>query len=263
MSDLKRTLADLAERGTPIGADRLRDRVILELAPGSSVPWWDRVNFHRPALLVPVAVVATLLLVGVIPLLFGWMGTSESETATATTVAEPQPVPPVVGVGDGQTVSITVFDVSGHAGEELAGVLYAGGELTDLDRDALGGFWSVVDSNDFTTTEVAREPGEPGMGSFPHVTDQALTVAPGMYTLVVWLDVGLGGFDRWVPVNSDGMGLYGCQTVFEVGGDTQTDVVVPANLVPDGWNTDCSTGEAIPETDAAAAVAPPMNDHEG
>ena len=34
MSDLKRTLADLAERGTPIGADRLRDRVMLDLAPG-------------------------------------------------------------------------------------------------------------------------------------------------------------------------------------------------------------------------------------
>jgi len=260
MSDLKRALADLAERGTPIGADRLRDRVMLDLAPGSSSAWWRRVDARRPAILIPAAVIATLVLVGAVPLLFGWMGTSEFEATTATTVAEPQPVPPApVLVGDGQTVSVTVTDVTGHDGDELAGVLYAGGDLTDLDSDALGGFRSVVDGNDFTTTEVVREPGTPGIGPFPHVTDQALTVAPGTYTLVVWVDVGLGGFNRWVPVNSDGMGLYGCQAVFEVGGDAQTDVVVPANLVPNGWNTDCATGAALPGTDAAAAVAPSMD----
>jgi hypothetical protein len=205
-------------------------------------------------------------LVGAVPLLFGWMGTSESETATAatesetataTTVAEPQPVPPAVGVADGQTVNVTVSDVSGYPGYELAGVLYAGGELTDLDRDALGGFWSVVDGDPFTATEVVREPAEPPTGWFPHVTDQALIVAPGTYTLVVWVDTGLGGMSRWVPVNTDGKGLYGCQTVFEVGDTAQTDVTVPANLVPNGWNTDCTTGIAIPGTDAAAAVAPP------
>jgi hypothetical protein len=44
--------------------------------------------------------------------------------------------------------------------------------------------------------------------------------------------------------------------VFEVGDDAQTDVVVSANLEPDGWNTNCTTGVAIPGTDAAAAVAP-------
>ena len=94
MSDLKRTLADLAERGTPIGADRLRDRVILDLAPRSSSAWWNRVDVRRPVFLIPAAVIATLLLVGAVPLLFGWMGTSEFEPATAPTVAEPQPVPP-------------------------------------------------------------------------------------------------------------------------------------------------------------------------
>ncbi len=260
MSDLKRTLAGLAERGTPIGADRLRDRVILDLAQRSSSAWWNRVDFHQPAFLIPAAVIATLVLVGAVPLLFGWMGTSEFEPVTATTVAEPQPVPPApVPGGDGQTLNITVKDVAGYPGYELAGVLYADDELTDLDSDALGGFWSVVDDNDFTTTEVVRKPGTPATGPFPHVTDEALTVAPGTYTLVVWVDVGLGGFDRWVPMNSDGMGLYGCQAVFEVGADAQTDVVVPANLVPDGWNTDCETGTEIPGTDAAAAVAPPTD----
>ena len=262
MSDLKRTLADLAERGTPIGADRLRDRVMLDLAPGSPSSTWARTDTHRPAFVILAAVAATLLLFGAVPLLFGWMGTSGSETASATTVAEPEPVPPVVGVGDGQTVSVTVTGVSGYSGHELAGVLYAGGELTDLDRDALGGFSSVVESGDFTTTEALLEPGEPGMGMFPHVTDQTLAVSPGTYTLVVWVDLGLGGMSRWVPVNSDGMGLYGCQAVFEVADDARTDVAIAANLVPDGWNTDCTTGIAIPGTDAAAAVAPPMDDEE-
>jgi len=274
MSDLKRTLADLAERGTPIGADRLRDRVMLDLAPGSSSTSWSRMDARRPAAVVLGAVAATLLLVGAVPLLFGWMGTSGSETVSATTVvepepvppvaepepvppvAEPEPVPPVVGVGDNQTVSVTVTGVSGYAGYELAGVFYAGGELTDLDRDALGGFSSVVDSDDFTTTEAVLEPGEPGVGLFPHVADDTLAVSPGTYTLVVWVDLALGGMSRWVPVNSDGMGLYGCQAVFEVADDAQTDVAITANLVPDGWNTDCTTGVAIPGTDAAAAVAP-------
>ena len=36
MRDLKHTLADLAERGTPIGADRLRDRVMLEVNVGAA-----------------------------------------------------------------------------------------------------------------------------------------------------------------------------------------------------------------------------------
>ena len=167
MSELKRTLADLAESGTPIGADRLRDRVMLDLAAGSSSTPWSRVDARRPAFVILGAVAATLLLVGAVPLLFGWMGTSGSETASVTTVAEPEPVPPVVGVGDGQTVSVTVSDVSGYAGDELAGVLYAGGELTDLDRDALGGFWSVVDSGDFTTTEAVLGTRRTGHGNVP------------------------------------------------------------------------------------------------
>ena len=165
-------------------------------------------------------------------------------------------MPPVVGESDGQTVNVTVLGVTGHDGDELAGVVYAGGELTDLDRDALGGFWSVVEGNDATTTEVAREPGVFGEGRFPFITDQALIVTPGTYTLVMWVDDGLGPVSRWVPLNSDGMGLYGCQIVFEVGAAGQTEVTVTANFVPDGWNTSCTTGIAIPGTDAAAAVAP-------
>jgi len=46
--------------------------------------------------------------------------------------------------------------------------------------------------------------------------------------------------------------------VFEVGDDAQTDVVVAANLEPDGWNVACATGVAIPGTDSASPVAPSM-----
>ena len=171
-------------------------------------------------------------------------------------------MPPVSGVGDGQTVSVTVSGVSGRAGDDLAVVLYEGGELTDLDRDALGGFWSVISGDEFTTTEVVREPGDLGVGRFPFVSDAALTVAPGRYTLVVWVDDALNPVSRWVPINTytdgdvliEGTDLFGCQAGFEVDDDTQTDVVVTANLHHNGWNVDCTTGVAIPGTDAAAAV---------
>ena len=81
-------------------------------------------------------------------------------------------MPPVSGVGDGQTVEVTVSGVSGHAGDDLAVVLYEGGQVTDLDRDALGGFWSVISGDEFTTTEVVRESGDLGVGRFPFVSDR-------------------------------------------------------------------------------------------
>jgi hypothetical protein len=200
------------------------------------------------------AAVLVVVAVGSVALVRGeQVAPDAAQTDVATSVAPaalaPQP----------QTVGVTVSGVSGHAGQELAGVLYAGGELADLDRDALGGLWSVIDGDDFTTTEVVREPADPGFGRFPFVSDAALTVEPGTYTLVLWVDYGLSPVRRWVPLNSDGSGLFGCQAVFEIGGDTQTDVAVVANLEPDGWNVDCTTGVAIPGTDAAAAVAPPMD----
>jgi hypothetical protein len=90
------------------------------------------------------------------------------------------------------------------------------------------------------TTEVVREAGDLGVGRFPFVSDQALTVAPGRITLVVWVDEALNPARDRVPINTDGQGLVGCQAVFGVGDAAQTDVVVTANLVPDGWNTDCT-----------------------
>ena len=55
------------------------------------------------------------------------------------------------------------------------------------------------------------------------------------------MDYGLSPVSRWVPINTDGMGLFGCQTVFEVGDDAQTDIVVSADLQPDGWDVVCTS----------------------
>ncbi len=194
----------------------------------------------------------------------GYVGVCESDAAAATGPPGsdgwgdlPTAMDPVTGLDAGRSVRVTVSGVTDHAGHELAGVLYAGGELLDLDDDALGGFWAAIDGDDFTTTEVIRAPSADLVGRFPFVSDEAVTVDPGTYTLVVWVDHGLGGFERWVPVNSDGRGLFGCHYSFDVGTESQTAITVPANLRPDGWNVDCVTGAVTPGTDAAAAVAPP------
>jgi hypothetical protein len=97
----------------------------------------------------------------------------------------------------------------------------------------------VVTNDDFTLTEVLRTPRDDGDGRFPLVLDEALVVAPGTYTLVLWTDVQLGAATRWVPINTDGQGLMGCQLIFEVGADAQTQVTVSPALQPDGWNADC------------------------
>ncbi|MGI9529530.1 MAG: hypothetical protein ACR2NG_07460 [Acidimicrobiia bacterium] len=160
------------------------------------------------------------------------------------------------------TVSVEVSGVADRWGDDLAGVVYAGGELSDLDRDAVGGFWSVITSNDFATSEVVRKPD--GVGAvthrFPHVSTEALAVEPGTYTLVLWVDTMLGGYDRWVPLNTDGMGLFGCQYVFEVGDDGDATVELSPTFYPNGWNTDCVTGAVLPGTDADAAVNPVLDD---
>lgn len=213
---------------------------------------------RTPGWVYGVASAAALLaVVGGVALLFdsGLSGTGDPGVVDSE-VGPLQAPAPMTGAADGHTVSVTVSGLTGHAGDDLAGVLYVGDELTDLDRDAIGGFWSVISGAEFTTTAVLRQPGPLGVGRFPFVSNEALTVEPGMYTLVVWVDDALNPVSGRVPINTDGMGLFGCHAVFEVGEDAQTDIVVPANLHPDGWNTDCATGQTIPGTNAADAVTP-------
>jgi hypothetical protein len=197
-----------------------------------------------------------LVFVGGAALLFGMSDTDVGDTAAPTAA--------VISPPSGETVSVTVSGVSGRMGDEFAAVLYEGGDLSNLDREALGGFWAVISSDDQSLTEVVRQPGEFYVGRFPYVSDAALTVEPGTYTLVLWVDETLTPVSRWVPINSyvpgdpltEGMDLYGCHMVFDVGDDPLTEVVIPANLHHNGWNVDCVTGATIPGTDAAAAVAP-------
>lgn len=53
----------------------------------------------------------------------------------------------------------------------------------------------------------------------------------------------LGGSSR-VPTKPT---AKACHVIFEVGDSTQTNVGVPANLHPEGWNTGCNSGAATPE----------------
>ncbi len=236
MTDPIKALQDYGQKidaiDSPITRDEIRDRV-SQLVPeteSTRIPGW-----------FAAVSVATLLLVvlGGVSLLAGRLNTPIAPAAPSL-----------------QTLSVEVSGVSGHVGDDLAGVLYEGSELPDLDRDAIGGFWSVVTTNDYTTTEVLREPGIVGEGRFPYVSSEALTVEPGTYTLVLWVDTSLGEVSRWVPLNTDGRGLFGCQYVFEVGDDTETSISISPTFYPNGWNTNCTTGATIPGTDTDAPVNP-------
>ncbi|MEA1902737.1 MAG: hypothetical protein U9N56_04345 [Actinomycetota bacterium] len=199
----------------------------------------------RPVWVVAGTFLLTMLLVGVIPLLNEPDSALPEAGLTASTV---------VPIASSQTVEVTVSELAGRSGQHLAGVLYEG-ELTDLDDEAVGGFWSVI-PDDEATTEVMREPAELYEGVFPFVSADAATLTPGTYTLVLWLDNGLSPVSRWVPVNSDGMGLYGCHVVFDINDADQTKVDITPTLQPDGWNTNCNTGQTIPGTNTNA-VHPP------
>ena len=107
MSNLKSSLEQLAERGDPIGSDRLRERVAIDLAGRSksdrtrSVPGW--------AIAAAVAA-ASLIVIGVASLLLGGSdGAVEPlpPAASTTTVGEiPAPLPPVDSVTSTPTTTI-------------------------------------------------------------------------------------------------------------------------------------------------------------
>jgi len=91
MSDLNRTLTDRAERGTPLGSARLRERVMLELAADASTPPRRWVGAPRPIWAFLGAVAAILVLLGTTPLLFRMLNdegpvADTTEVPVATTV---------------------------------------------------------------------------------------------------------------------------------------------------------------------------------
>lgn len=93
MSELRRALTDVAERGTPQGSERLRERVVLELAEGmSSAPRLRRVgrgsHWARPAWVAAGVAVLVFLSIGVpLMLLRPAQLTTAAQPATTVTPA--------------------------------------------------------------------------------------------------------------------------------------------------------------------------------
>ncbi|RLE14435.1 MAG: hypothetical protein DRJ28_05745, partial [Actinobacteria bacterium] len=96
MSDLNRTLTDRAERGTPIGSARLRERVLLELAADASIQpvVSDRARWYtRPTLVAAGAAVLVLVAVGLPILYFSGGEWTVSDQAPTTIAVSPPTVP--------------------------------------------------------------------------------------------------------------------------------------------------------------------------
>lgn len=145
------------------------------------------------------------------------------------------------------TVVVTVNGFQGHAGWDMAGVLYRSAEPSWI--DAVGGFAAHVASNNFSTTQPIRQGADEdsdtyGDSPFPYVTEETQLVEPGTYTLALWASNNLGPYSRWMPGLSAGVELIGCQVVFEVEQRQQETTVTVSgdSLVPDGTNpSKCTT----------------------
>jgi hypothetical protein len=168
MNDLKSRLTELSERGTPVGAEELRHRVMLDLARGSGrsgVPGWA---------IAMAAAAATIAVFGALSLLVGGSDGSivpvgPTDTPSSTTV---------VTLVE-QTAARTVFPdgpIGYGTGPETEGVIDAttsGGVLWAWDQS--GRIW--------------RHTGDGW---------EALPVAPGIIETV-----GYGGGTLWASVDTD------------------------------------------------------------
>lgn len=119
----------------------------------------------------------------------------------------------LVGCGDdggdsAVTITVEVEGLTGAEGNDIAGVLFRGPGTNNPDENGMGGFNVEVDSDPFSTSQVMRQPDpdafEPEAideARFPHVTDEAIDVEPGTYTvLLVLAPSPIGpGYSRWVP----------------------------------------------------------------
>jgi hypothetical protein len=94
MKDLTRTLTEIAERGTPIGSARLRERVMLDLAADASASRRRRFSVSRPVWAFAGAAAAMLVLLGVVPLLLRTFSDGESVAATTMATIAPSTTPP-------------------------------------------------------------------------------------------------------------------------------------------------------------------------
>lgn len=225
MSDLKATLLKLAERGTPVGTERLRERVTLELAGPTrrTAPGWTSARWR-----VAVAAAAVVLVViGGTALLLGGAGGSIAPLPPVAT--DPIPIttgPPVAEAGGVLTVDVS--SLSGSLGDDLAGVLLAWAydpASPDAYRwDGVGGFAVTVDSDPFSTSQVLGEveeaaPSDPNRGMWPWASGEA-KIPAGNYTLWLWAGKNLCCYNRWVP--ADSYGLQACELRISTTGQDQT-----------------------------------------
>lgn len=129
-------------------------------------------------------------------------------------------------------VEVTVQDLEGLEGGQVAGVLYQGEGLEMPDTRVIGGFGVSIDADPFSTTEwvrVGQDSTSESSGLFPYVTDDILSVEPGSYTLMLWAaDSAIGPYSRWVPGGPDS--LIGCSTIFEAEEGQSASVTIVGGL---------------------------------
>lgn len=119
------------------------------------------------------------------------------------------------------TIRVIVDGIEDLSGGHVAGVLFTG-DPPSSDTGGIGGFAARVDTDPFSATFMVRSPldwevtSAEDHGLFPDVTDEVLTVDPGVYTLVLWVAGSeITHYSRWVPAAGP-LDLAACQTIFEV-----------------------------------------------
>jgi hypothetical protein len=134
---------------------------------------------------------------------------------------------PVIGSG---SVTVRVSGIKGAEGWRVGGVLFIGPNRMYPDSRAVGGFTTSIDRDSFSTTHVITTPSDGWVGEFPYVTDEPLGVAPGTYTLAVYVSDQLGPYSRWVPGCTDDTTLYERVQTFEIGEGQTVDLDIGFDL---------------------------------
>jgi hypothetical protein len=137
-----------------------------------------------------------------------------------------QAIPIEYPAGGSESVTVHVTGIEGANGWQMGGVLFVGPNRMYPDTRAIGGFTTAIDTDNFTTTQVVTTPSEDWEGEFPYVTVQPVGVAPGTYTIAVYLSNDLGPYSRWMPACSDGVILYERVETFEVEEGQAVDVEI-------------------------------------
>ena len=103
------------------------------------------------------------------------------------------------------------------------------------DTRAIGGFTAAIDNDSIATTQVVTTPSDDGEGEFPYVTNEPVAVAPGTYTVAVYVGDRLGPYSRWVPGCTDDVSsLYDRIETFEVRESQAVDVEIEFDLQHQG-----------------------------